>query len=57
MNIPVCGHDGHLYQNYCSLLLAQCEKNQYINIIDYGTCPIIKYKDILVNQLNYLNRL
>ncbi|CAF2759398.1 unnamed protein product [Rotaria sp. Silwood2] len=39
MNIPACGDDGYLYKNYCALLRGQCEKNRYINIIDYDTCP------------------
>lgn len=37
--ISTCGDDGYLYKNYCALLRGQCEKNRYINIIDYDTCP------------------
>ena len=39
MNIATCGDDGYLYKNYCALLRGQCDKNRYINIIDYQTCP------------------
>jgi hypothetical protein len=57
MDIAVCGDNGYLYKNYCSLLSDQCKKNQYINIINYGTCPIRKRKNILRNKFNYFNRL
>ncbi len=56
MNIPVCGDDGYLYRNYCSVLIDQCKKNHYINIIDYGKCPVRKRKNILRNKYNYFNR-
>ena len=39
MNIAACGDDGVLYRNYCAVLRSQCEKNRYIQIIDYDTCP------------------
>lgn len=55
-DVPVCGDDGHLHHNYCSILIDQCEKNHYIQIIDYGTCPIRKYKNILRNKIHYWNR-
>lgn len=57
INIPVCGNNGYLYKNYCLLLLDQCAKNQYINILDYGTCPISKRKNIFQNKFNYLKKL
>lgn len=39
MEISTCGDDGHLYTNYCALLRGQCEKNRYIDILDYQRCP------------------
>lgn len=57
MDIPVCGNNGYLYKNYCSLLNDQCETNQYINIIDYGTCPMKKRRNRLTSKLNYINQL
>lgn len=39
MDISTCGDDGNLYKNYCALLRGQCEKNRYIDIIDYQRCP------------------
>lgn len=39
MSVRTCGDDGRLYKNYCALLLGQCEKNRYIDIVDYETCP------------------
>jgi hypothetical protein len=39
MDIAACGDDGVLYPNYCAVLRSQCEKNRYIQIIDYDTCP------------------
>ncbi|CAF0948738.1 unnamed protein product [Rotaria sordida] len=56
MNIPICGDDQNLYENYCSLLFAQCYKNQYINITGYGACPTKKRKNINRNKFKYLNR-
>jgi hypothetical protein len=50
MNISVCGDDGTLYENYCALLRSQCEKNRYINVIDYGTCPARMRKNFLVKK-------
>ncbi len=38
-NISACGDDGYLYKNYCALLREQCEKNRFIDIIDYERCP------------------
>ncbi|CAF1114801.1 unnamed protein product [Adineta ricciae] len=49
-NIPVCGSNGNLYKNYCSLLVDQCIKSQYIKIIDYQTCPVIRYRDTRLKQ-------
>ncbi|CAF0867726.1 unnamed protein product [Adineta ricciae] len=40
MDVRTCGDDGHLYKNYCALLRGQCEKNRYIHIVDYDTCPV-----------------
>jgi hypothetical protein len=54
MDIPVCGNDKFLYRNYCSLLIEQCKKNEYINIINYGTCPSKNRKNKL---RNYFDRL
>ncbi|CAF4006303.1 unnamed protein product [Adineta steineri] len=57
MNVSVCGNNGMLYKNYCSLLLDQCHKKESINIIDYGQCPTMKSKQIRTNKSNYLNQL
>jgi hypothetical protein len=59
MNIPICADDGNLYKNYCVLLRGQCDKNRYINIIDYETCPNqmnMMRKIFFANLNNYLNR-
>ncbi len=59
-NISTCGDDGYLYKNYCALLRGQCEKNRYINIIDYDTCPNnnlnMMRKIFFRNKINYKNR-
>ncbi|CAF3490311.1 unnamed protein product [Adineta steineri] len=58
-NIQTCGDDGHLYKNYCALLRGQCEKNRYIHIIDYDTCPNnmnTMRKIFFRNKINYINR-
>lgn len=56
MNIPVCGDNGQLYENYCSILRHQCEKNQYINIIEYQTCPSRIRKNFSTKKLKYFGR-
>lgn len=58
MDVRTCGDDGHLYKNYCALLRGQCEKNRYIHIVDYDTCPAkmnTMRKIFFRNKINYIN--
>ncbi|CAF1438186.1 unnamed protein product [Rotaria magnacalcarata] len=54
--IPVCGDNGNSYKSYCSLLMAQCRKNLYIDIVGYDTCSTLKHKKGSKNKSKYLNR-
>lgn len=58
MNISTCGDDGYLYKNYCALLRGQCDKDRYINIVDYETCPNdrnLMRKSFFVKIINFKN--
>lgn len=56
-NVSVCGDNGKLYKNYCSLLIDQCVRKQYVNIIDYGSCPKRKRKEVIRNKFYSMNQL